>query len=282
MTAAKLFRGRVWLTVLTGQEGIPCRMPDGRIVPSVIHADAVIGAEQARFIAVVPDAGNRFPRARHGEVGLDEGWALAHLVRETMNQDAGSCRPIIAVVDVPSQAYGRQEEMAGIHQACAAAVAAYAQARLAGHAVIAFLAGLAMSGAFLAHGYQANRILALDDAGVMVHAMAKESAARVTRRTVAELEALGERIPPMAYDVASFARLGLLHQLIHVDNADQPTDADVTVVRDALTAAIQDTRASGRRDLGNRLDSEQARIARGESLEVRRRMAEQWNKPRQT
>ena len=41
-----------------------------------------------------------------------------------------------------------------------------------------------MSGAFLAHGYQANRILALDAEGIAVHAMGKEAAARVTRRSV--------------------------------------------------------------------------------------------------
>jgi malonate decarboxylase gamma subunit len=39
--------------------------------------------------------------------------------------------------------------------------------------VIALLVGKAMSGAFLAHGYQANRLIALRDPGVMVHAMGK-------------------------------------------------------------------------------------------------------------
>ena len=37
---------------------------------------------------------------------------------------------------------------------------------------------MAHTGAFLAHGYQANRILALDAPGTMVHAMGKEAAAR--------------------------------------------------------------------------------------------------------
>ncbi len=31
-----------------------------------------------------------------------------------------------------------------------------------------FMVGKSMSGAFLAHGYQANRIIALKDSGVMV------------------------------------------------------------------------------------------------------------------
>ena len=55
---------------------------------------------------------------------------------------------------------------------------------------MSLLVGKSMSGAFLAHGYQANRIIALKDSGVMVHAMGKESAARVTLRSVDELEQL--------------------------------------------------------------------------------------------
>ena len=119
----------------------------------------------------------------------------------------GDKRPIIAIVDVPSQAYGRREEALGIHQALAAAADSYARARLAGHPVIALLVGKAMSGAFLAHGYQANRLIALRDPGVMVHAMGKASAARVTLRSVEELEALAASVPPMAYDIDSYASL---------------------------------------------------------------------------
>ncbi|MDP0977954.1 biotin-independent malonate decarboxylase subunit gamma, partial [Klebsiella pneumoniae] len=78
----------------------------------------------------------------------------------------------------------------GIHLALAAAADAYAAARLAGHPVIGLIVGRAMSGALLAHGYQANRLLALDDADVMVHAMGKAAAARVTLRSVADLERL--------------------------------------------------------------------------------------------
>src|SRR6202034_1073033 len=230
-----------------------------------------------RFIAVVPDAQNRFPRARAGEVGLDEGWALSHHVRATIAEVNGNTRrPIIAIVDVSSQAYGRREELLAIHWACAAAAGAYASARLAGHPVIALLVGKAMSGAFLAHGYQANRILALDSQEVMVHAMGKHAAARVTRRSVAELEELGKRIAPMAYDVHSYARLGLLHQLIGGVNADAPGPADVERVRVALLAAIADARA-GTPDLASRLASAAARDMRAASIEVRRRLAEQWD-----
>ena len=52
-----------------------------------------------------------------------------------------------------------------------------------GHPVIALVIGNAISGGFLTHGYQANRILAFDDAGVVIHAMHKEAAARNSAET---------------------------------------------------------------------------------------------------
>ena len=265
-------RGRVWFQALTGGAGV---VATG--LRSVSVADAALGRERARFIAIVPDAQNRFPRARAGEVGIDEGWALALHVRHTIAADhEGARRPIIAVVDVSSQAYGRREELLGIHLACAAAADAYASARLAGHPVISLLVGKAMSGAFLAHGYQANRIIAFDSPEVMVHAMGKQAAARVTRRSVAELETLGEKFAPMAYDIRSFAKLGLLHKLITGVDADNPGQADVERVRAELLRSIDDTRA-GPQGLASRLASPAARESRAASIEVRRRLAEQWD-----
>jgi malonate decarboxylase gamma subunit len=269
-------RGRIWFDALTG--GAAASLSGLR---SVCVADAALGSETARFIAVVPDAQNRFPRARAGEVGLDEGWALAHHVRATIAEDNdGARRPLIAIVDVSSQAYGRREELLGIHLACAAAADAYAAARLAGHPVIALLVGKAMSGAFLAHGYQANRIIALDSPEVMVQAMGKQAAARVTRSSVEEMEKLGERIAPAAYDIRSYASLGLLHKLIEGINADAPARIDVDRVRAELVSAISDARA-GPADLACRLISPAARKTRAASIEVRRRLAEQWRSAEQ-
>jgi malonate decarboxylase gamma subunit len=265
-------RGRLWFDALTAGAGV---VPSG--LRSVCVADAPLGGETARFIAVVPDADNRFPRARSGEVGVDEGWALARHVRAALGADAkGPRRPLIAIVDVSSQAYGRREELLGIHLACAAAADAYASARLAGHPVIALLVGKAMSGAFLAHGYQANRIIALDSPEVMVHAMGKQAAARVTRSSVEQMEKLGARFAPMAYDIRSYAKLGLLHKLIEYVAADSPSHTDVERVRAELLSAVADTRA-GACDLTNRLASAAAREIRAASIEVRRRLAEQWH-----
>jgi malonate decarboxylase gamma subunit len=265
-------RGRIWFDALTDGAGA---IESG--LRSVRVADAALGGEIARFIAVVPDAQNRFPRARAGEVGLDEGWALARHVRATLVESTEDARcPIIAIVDVSSQAYGRLEELLGIHLACAAAADAYASARLAGHPVIALLVGKAMSGAFLAHGYQANRIIALDSAQVMVHAMGKEAAARVTRSSVEKMEKLGEQIAPLAYDIRSYAKLGLLYKLVEGIDADAPGRIDVDRVRAELMSAINDTRA-GSTDLASRLTSPEARKMRAASIAVRLRLAEQWN-----
>ncbi|MBA9844072.1 MAG: biotin-independent malonate decarboxylase subunit gamma [Ralstonia sp.] len=262
-------RGATWMRALAVGTPVPGYGSTLQVV------DAALAGQPARYIAVVPDAENRFPRARNGEVGLVEGWQLARAVRDAMRADAGQekKRAIVAVIDVASQAYGRREEAYGIHLALAAAADAYAAARLAGHPVIGLIVGRAMSGALLAHGYQANRLLALDDADVMVHAMGKAAAARVTLRSVADLERLAQEIPPMAYDIASFASLGLLWKLLKVKSADAPDAGDVDTVQTALAAALADITADPSRGLESRLGAP----LREASSEVRKRLREQWN-----
>ena len=262
-------RGATWMRALADGTPVPGYGSTLQVV------DAALAGQPARYIAVVPDAENRFPRARNGEVGLIEGWQLARAVRDVMTADAAQekKRAIVAVIDVASQAYGRREEAYGIHLALAAAADAYAAARLAGHPVIGLIVGRAMSGALLAHGYQANRLLALDDADVMVHAMGKAAAARVTLRSVADLERLAQEIPPMAYDIASFASLGLLWKLLKVQSADAPGASDVDTVQTALAAALADIAADPSRGLESRLGAP----LRNASSEVRKRLREQWN-----
>jgi biotin-independent malonate decarboxylase gamma subunit len=184
-------------------------------------------------------------------------------------------RPIVAIVDAKSQAYGRREETAAIFLAAAAAADAYGSARLAGHPVITLVVGQALSGGFLMHGYQANRILAFDDDGVMIHAMHKEAAARVTQRSVAELEKLGKKIVPMSYDIRDYAKLGLLYKLLHVENPEKPSVTDIRNVQDELAGAIADAR-SGPVDLRNRLESKGALELRKASLLVRSKLEAQW------
>jgi malonate decarboxylase gamma subunit len=264
-----LSRGERWIDALASsvQSDGPIRAGNGEL-----------DGETVSFTAVVPDPQNRFPRARDNVVGLEQGWLLARAVRRVMDEDRNKevKRPIIAIVDVKSQAYGRREELLGIHLACAAAVDAYASARLEGHPVIALIVGPAMSGAYLAHGYQANRIIALDAPGTAVHAMGKEAAARVTRRSVESLDALGDTVLPMSYKMSAYAKLGLLHELLEGIDADAPSSADIERVKVSLAAAVRDAR-SGPRDLSNRLASADAKRTRAASIAVRERMREQWN-----
>ena len=265
-------RGTAWFRAFTGQAD-----PMSSDPRSVLAADAPLGKDNARFLCVVPDPHARFPCARDGQVGLEEAYTLAARVREAIELDKNtSKRPIIAIVDVKSQAYGRREETAGIFLAAAAAADAYGSARLAGHPVITLVVGHAISGGFLTHGYQANRILAFDDDGVMIHAMHKEAAARITRRTVEELDKLGKTIAPLSYDVKDYAKLGLLHKLLHVENPETPSVNDILTVKNEVIAAIADARSKPV-DLRSRRESPGALQARKATILVRAKLEEQWS-----
>ena len=265
-------RGRIWFEALAGKQAKHVAS-----VPSVMVADKTLENERVRFLAIVPDPDNRFPCARQGQVGLQEGWSLAKQVRDAIKADEnGEKRAIIAIVDVPSQAYGRREELLGIFLAAAAATDAYVSARLAGHPVISLVVGHAASGGFLTHGAQANRLLAFNDSGVVIHAMAKNAAARVTRRTVEELDKLAETVIPMSYKIEDYAKLGTLYKLIDGVNVDSPEPKQVDQVRADLLAAITDAR-SGQRDLSDRLQSQGAQKNRNATLVVRQRLAAKWH-----
>jgi malonate decarboxylase gamma subunit len=264
-------RGRAWFQALTGSK----RALDGDPA-SLLTADAKLGEKTACFLCVVPNPDARFPRARKGEVGLEEAYGLAHRVREAIQGASEEKRPIIAIVDVKSQAYGRREETAAIFLAAATAAAAYAEARMRGHPTIALVVGQAISGGFLTHGFQAHRILAFDDRDVVIHAMHKEAAARITLRSVDEVERLGRKIIPMSYDINDYARLGLLHKLLHVQDPDNPSPQTVAQVQRELLDAIADAR-TGTRDLSGRFTSDGAREMRRIGLLARAQLEREWN-----
>ncbi len=229
-------RGDAWLRALAADPPVKSTH-----CAAIRYADTTFNNHACRLIAVVPDPHSPFPRARHGEVGLAEGWGLAQLIHDTIDADRDQPlkRTLIALVDVPSQAYGRFEETQGLHQALAAAVSAWIHARIAGHRVIGLIVGQAISGAYLAHGYQAHRLIALDDPGVQLHAMGKASAARVTQRSVDALDELAKTVPPMGYGIEHYKTLGLLWGTLTVSNADRPSDEDCRAVVRRLTDAIE-------------------------------------------
>jgi malonate decarboxylase gamma subunit len=267
-------RGRTWFQALTGKD-----QPRTGDPGSVLTAEAQVCRETAIFLCVVPNPDSRFPCVRDGQVGLEEAYALATRIREAIDDDRDRPKaekhPIIAIIDVKSQAYGRREETVGIFLAAAASADAYASARMAGHPVISLVVGHAFSGGFLTHGYQANRILAFDDSGVTIHAMHKEAAARITRRSVSDLERLGHQIAPMSYDVRDYAKLGILHKLLHVNNPLGPAESEIVEVKQAIADAIADAR-TGTEDLGNRMNSPAAKETRKAGRTLRALMEKQW------
>ncbi|MDB6127562.1 MAG: Malonate decarboxylase gamma subunit protein [Verrucomicrobia bacterium] len=263
-------RGRAWFEALCGTT------PASPTVPSILAGDAVIAGERVRFISVVPNPSSRFPRARKGEVGVEEGWMIARHGRDVIAENSDTKRPIVAIVDLPGQAFGQREEMMGIFLSCAAAADMYVAARLAGHPVVSLVVGQAVSGGFLAHGYQADRILALDDPGVSIHAMGQKAAARITRHSLAEWRGLSERILPMSYDIQACAKLGIVHELIKVSSASEPAPADIKHVRAKLAAAIGAAREEIHR--ANETVTKPLKHRRA-SFEVARRLAEQWDAP---
>jgi len=262
-------RGRTWFKALTNNAA------SISAYPSVLVADTEFNGKPTRFLAVVSNAANKFPRARHGEVGLLEGWALAKYVRQAITEDAGASvkRNIVAIIDVPSQAYGYIEELGGIPLSCAAAVDAYASARIGGHAVTGIIVGNAISGGFLSHGLQASRLIALDDPAINVQAMSKQSAARITKRTIAELDEATKKVPAMAYDIKSYNSLGPLDTLLEGINADTPDAANLETVKVALSEAI----ALSDNTVKQRLETKQAEKGRLFSRLVRTKIAEQWS-----
>ncbi|WP_342418763.1 biotin-independent malonate decarboxylase subunit beta [Paenibacillus sp. FSL H8-0168] len=265
-------RGYRWFSRLTG---IAHPVSD---VPSVLAVDVEKNGQLCRYIAIVPDASNRFPRVRNGEVGMLEGWTVAQIIRDAIRQDEKkeTKRPIIAIIDVPSQAYGYKEEMVGISLALAASADAYATARLEGHPVIGVIVGNAISGGFLAHGLQSNRLIALDDSKVNIQAMSKASAARITKRTIAELDEATKKVPAMAYDVRSYSTLGALYQMLSGIHADDPQSSDVAIVEKTVSEAIESTKGAPR-DLSFRLQTKEAMAGgRTATRSVRDALLEQW------
>jgi malonate decarboxylase beta subunit len=246
---------------------------------SVQVADGDARGERTRFVAVVRNPTARFPRARSGQVGIEEGWAIAEAVHAAVAEDRdGAKRAIVLVVDVPGQSFGYHEEVVGLHESLAAATDAYATARMAGHPVIALVVGKAISGAFLAHGLQAGAIVALDDGALEFHVMSQASVARVTRRSETEVATLAKVVPSTARDVHSFASLGALREIVRVENADAPTAGDIDRIRALLHETIDALRAHPRAPR-DRLDNAAAKKSRALSRRVRELLEEQWDAP---
>jgi len=74
-----LSRGQIWLQALSGQP-----VQSGTAVHAI---DGELNGTPVRWLAVIPDPHNPFPRTRNGETGLLEGWQLARAVDAAITQD---------------------------------------------------------------------------------------------------------------------------------------------------------------------------------------------------
>ncbi len=243
---------------------------------SVLVEDVQWGKELVRAISVVPNPNARFTQARQGQMGLEEGWGIAQAIWEAIKSDEGGTRrALLAIVDVPGQAFGFHEEALGIHLSLAAAVDAYIAARELGHPIVTLIVGKAISGAFLAHGLQASEILALDDETIEIHVMSEASVARVTRRSPKEVSELARIAPSTARNVRSFAGLGGVDRLLRVNNPDLPDAQSVENVRSEILEAIQRVREVPK-EPRTRVDLHSADVTRKMSRRVRQEIETEW------
>ena len=119
------------------------------------------------------------------------------------------------IVDTPGNGPGKLEEIIGMNKATGAYQLALAEARHAGHPIIAMVIGRAISGAFLCHGLQADHILSLtSEFGTMIHVMPLSSIARITRQDVERLSELSRTNPVFAAGPEFFWQLGGVEELI--------------------------------------------------------------------
>ncbi|MBU2414185.1 MAG: biotin-independent malonate decarboxylase subunit gamma, partial [Gammaproteobacteria bacterium] len=96
--------------------------------------------------------------------------------------------------------------------------------------------------------------------------------ARITMRSEEELDQLAKTIPPMAYDLKSFATLGLIEQFIDVSSADTPSSKDIELVQTLLADSVESLK--GDTQIIKRLQGEN----RGASRRVRELLRAQWKK----
>ena len=162
----------------------------------------------------------RFPVVFGGVIGMEEAYKMAMAVYHSMEADKdkpiAEKRPILLIVDTPGNGPGKMEEIAGMNKATGSYQLALAEARKAGHPVIACVIGRAISGAFLCHGLQADHILALSkEYGTMIHVMPLTSISRITKMDIEKLEALSTSNPVFAAGAEFFYKLGGVEEIIN-------------------------------------------------------------------
>ena len=227
--------------------------------PGAVVGSARINGEICTVIANDAMTFNpRFPVVYAGIIGLEEGYKMALAVYRTLAMDkdkpAGEKRPLVLIVDTPGNGPGKLEEIIGMNKATGAYQLALAEARHAGHPIIAMVIGRAISGAFLCHGLQADHILSLtSEFGTMIHVMPLSSIARITRQDVERLSELSRSNPVFAAGPEFFWQLGGVEELIKT----------IPEMREAIVRHIGDVRRQ-KQDVGIQVTGPQGRGLSGE------------------
>lgn len=188
--------------------------------PGSVIGTAKLNDKPATIIASDAMAFNdRFPVVFGGVIGLEEGYKMATAVYRTMEADKekplSEKRALVLIVDTPGNGPGKLEEIAGVNKSTGSYQLALAEARKAGHPIVAIVIGRAISGAFLCHGLQADHILSLSkDFGTMIHVMPLTSIARITKMDIERLEELSTSNPVFVAGPDFFYKLGGVQEIV--------------------------------------------------------------------
>jgi malonate decarboxylase gamma subunit len=180
----------------------------------------------------------KFPVVYAGIIGLEEGYKMAlavyHSIEADRDRAPGEKRALVLIVDTPGNGAGKLEEIAGMNKATGAYQMALAEARKAGHPIVAIVVGRAISGGFLCHGLQADHVLSLAAAfNTMIHVMPLTSIARITRLNIEWLQDLAETNPVFAAGPDFFYRLGGVEELVD----------SIPAMRERVIAHVAEVRA---------------------------------------
>ena len=212
---------------------------DKEFGPGAVIGTAKLNNETCTIIAIDAMKVNRKFRVVYaGIIGLEEGYKMAlavyHSIKADESKPRADKRPLVLIVDTPGNGPGKLEEIFGMNKATGAYQLALAEARKAGHPVVALVVGRAISGAFLCHGLQADHILSLAPKfGTLVHVMPLTSIARITKLDIEWLQELAESNPVFAAGPDFFYRLGGIEELID----------SIEAMRERVSANVADVRA---------------------------------------
>ncbi|MDL2258939.1 biotin-independent malonate decarboxylase subunit gamma [Eubacteriales bacterium OttesenSCG-928-K08] len=245
-------KGRAAISLILDEGTFEENRIGGTVLDAGLGPGAVVGSGRlnGRVVTVIANDAKlrnpRFPVVYAGIIGLEEAYKMAEAVYASIAADDGlppeKKRPLVLIVDSPGNGPGKIEEIFGMNKATGAYQLALIEARQKGHPVVAMIIGRAISGAFLCHGLQADRILTLSkEYGTMIHVMPLSSIARITKRDIETLETLSKTNPVFASGADYFYKLGGVEEIIE-DSAN---------MREAISRHIDEVYAfnsAGRRE----------------------------------